>query len=83
VPVAVVLLARLGFVTIDQLKAWRGYFIVGAAIVSAVVTPPDVVSQISLLIPMVILYEIGIWSARAFIRGTTRPEAQAEADKAS
>jgi sec-independent protein translocase protein TatC len=81
VPVAVVLLARLGVVTIEQLKAWRGYFIVGAAIVSAVVTPPDVVSQISLLIPMIILYEIGIIAARAFIRGTARPEAQA--DKAS
>jgi sec-independent protein translocase protein TatC len=81
VPVAVVLLARLGVVTIDQLKAWRGYFIVGAAVVSAVVTPPDVISQISLLIPMIILYEVGIIAARAFIRGTTSPEAQA--DKAS
>ncbi len=81
VPVAVVLLARLGVVTVEQLKAWRGYFVVGAAIVSAVVTPPDVISQISLLVPMVILYEIGIWSARAFIRSTTPSETQA--DKAS
>ena len=81
VPVAVVLLARLGVVTIEQLRAWRGYFIVGAAIVSAIVTPPDVISQISLLIPMIILYEIGIIAARAFIRTTTSPEAQA--DKAS
>jgi sec-independent protein translocase protein TatC len=81
VPVAVVVLARLGVVTIDQLKAWRGYFIVCAAIVSAIVTPPDVISQLSLLGPMIILYEIGIWSAKLFIRSTTQPQAQA--DKAS
>jgi sec-independent protein translocase protein TatC len=80
VPVAVVLLARVGVVTIEQLKAWRGYFIVGAAVVSAIVTPPDVISQISLLIPMIILYEIGIWAARIFIRKTAVPE-EAQADK--
>jgi sec-independent protein translocase protein TatC len=74
VPVAVVVLARLGVVTIEQLKAWRGYFIVGAAVVSAVVTPPDVISQISLLIPMVILYEIGIVAARLFIKHTKAPQ---------
>jgi sec-independent protein translocase protein TatC len=78
VPVAVVVLARLGVVTIDQLKAWRGYFIVGAAVVSAVVTPPDVISQLSLLGPMIILYEIGIVAARIFIRHTKAPEENAE-----
>ncbi len=78
VPVAVVLLARLGVVTIEQLKAWRGYFIVCAAVVSAVVTPPDVISQISLLVPMIILYELGIWAAVIFIRRTASPEAQAD-----
>jgi sec-independent protein translocase protein TatC len=81
VPVAVVLLARLGVVTIEQLKAWRGYFIVGAAVVSAVVTPPDVISQVALLVPMIILYEIGIWSARIFIKQTTRPESADEASR--
>ncbi len=78
VPVAVVVLARLGVVTIEQLKAWRGYFIVGAAVVSAVVTPPDVISQLSLLGPMIILYEIGIIAARIFIRHTKAPEENAE-----
>jgi sec-independent protein translocase protein TatC len=78
VPVAVVVLARLGIVSIDQLKAWRGYFIVGAAVVSAVVTPPDVISQLSLLIPMIVLYEIGIVAARLFIKHTKAPEAEAE-----
>jgi sec-independent protein translocase protein TatC len=78
VPVAVVVLARLGVVTIEQLKAWRGYFIVGAAVVSAVVTPPDVISQLSLLGPMIILYEIGIIAARIFIKHTKAPEESAE-----
>lgn len=82
VPVAVVVLARMGIVSLDQLKAWRGYFIVGAFIVAAIITPPDVVSQLSLAIPMVLLYEVGIWSARLFIRHTRSPEAAAEADQA-
>jgi sec-independent protein translocase protein TatC len=76
VPVAVVVLARLGVVSIEQLKAWRGYFIVGAAIVSAIVTPPDVISQLSLLGPMIVLYEIGIVAARLFIKHTKAPEAE-------
>ena len=78
VPVAVVVLARLRVVTIEQLKAWRGYFIVGAAVVSAVVTPPDVISQLSLLFPMIILYEIGIIAARVFIKHTQAPDAEGE-----
>ena len=78
VPVAVVVLARLRVVTIEQLKAWRGYFIVGAAVVSAIVTPPDVISQLSLLFPMIILYEIGIIAARVFIKHTQAPEPEGE-----
>jgi sec-independent protein translocase protein TatC len=82
VPIAVVVLARLGVVSIAQLRAWRGYFIVGAAIVSAIVTPPDVISQLSLLIPMCILYEIGIVAAQIFIKATKAPE-PASAEKAT
>jgi sec-independent protein translocase protein TatC len=78
VPVAVVVLARMRIVTIEQLRAWRGYFIVGAAVVSAVVTPPDVISQLSLLFPMIILYEIGILAARVFIKHTQAPDAEGE-----
>ena len=74
VPVAVVVLARIGIVTVAQLRQWRGYFIVGAFIVSAVVTPPDVVSQLALAIPMCILYEIGILAAQLFIKHTKAPE---------
>ncbi len=83
VPVAVVVLARIGVVTIEQLRKVRGYFIVGAFIVAAVVTPPDVISQLALAIPMCILYEIGIVAAQVFIKHTKAPEtaAASEADK--
>jgi len=74
VPVAVVVLARMGVVSIEKLKAFRGYFIVCAFIVAAIITPPDVVSQLSLAIPMCLLYEAGIWAARLFIRHTVAPE---------
>ena len=74
VPIAVVVLARLGVVSVEQLKHFRGYFIVLAFVVAAVVTPPDVVSQLALAIPMCLLYELGIWAARAFIKSTTAPE---------
>jgi sec-independent protein translocase protein TatC len=75
VPVAVVLLARMGIVSVDKLKAWRGYFIVVAFIVAAILTPPDVVSQLALAIPMCVLYEVGIWAAQLFIRHTAAPDA--------
>jgi len=81
VPVAVVVLARLGVVPIDKLAKWRGYFIVLAFVVAAIVTPPDVVSQLSLAIPMCLLYEAGIWAARIFIRHTQAPEATGKVEK--
>ncbi len=74
VPIVVVLLARMGFVSVEKLKAFRGYFIVLAFIIAAVVTPPDVVSQLSLALPMCLLYELGIWAAQIFIRHTAAPE---------
>ena len=80
VPIAVIVLARMGIVKIEQLRAWRGYFIVGSFIVAAVVTPPDVISQLALAVPMCILYEIGIIAAKLFIKHTKAPDAEAEAD---
>jgi len=74
VPIVVVLLARMGLVPVDKLKAFRGYFIVIAFIIAAVITPPDVVSQLALAIPMVLLYEVGIWAAVLFIKHTAKPE---------
>jgi sec-independent protein translocase protein TatC len=73
VPIVVVVLARLGFVSIEKLKAFRGYFIVLAFIIAAVITPPDVVSQLALAIPMCLLYEVGIWAAQIFIKTTQPP----------
>ena len=73
VPVVVVVLARLGVVSIEKLKGFRSYFIVLAFIVAAVITPPDIVSQLALAVPMVLLYEIGIWAAQIFIRHTQAP----------
>ncbi len=67
-PVVVVLLVLTGLVNTDQLKEWRGYVIVGIFVVAAVVTPPDVVSQLSLAVPMCFLYEVGIVFARLIER---------------
>jgi sec-independent protein translocase protein TatC len=78
VPIAVVVLARLGVVSLEQLKSFRGYFIVLAFVVAAIVTPPDVVSQLALAIPMCLLYEVGIHAAGLFIRHTKAPEDGAE-----
>jgi sec-independent protein translocase protein TatC len=68
VPVALVVLVKLGVVTVEKLKEWRSYFIVGAFIVAAVVTPPDVVSQLALAIPMCLLYELGILASHLVSR---------------
>jgi sec-independent protein translocase protein TatC len=60
VPVAVVLLVRMGFVTVAKLREVRPYVVVGAFVVGAIFTPPDVVSQFMLAMPLWLLYEAGI-----------------------
>lgn len=60
VPIAVVMMVKMGFVTVAKLKEFRPYVIVGAFVVAAVITPPDVVSQIMLAFPLWVLYEGGI-----------------------
>jgi len=74
VPVVVVVLVLTGIVSVEQLREWRGYVIVAIFIVAAVVTPPDVVSQVSLAVPMCLLYEVGIWAAQFFMKYTKAPE---------
>ncbi|CAN5172957.1 twin-arginine translocase subunit TatC [soil metagenome] len=64
VPIVVVVLVRFGIVEIAKLKEVRPYIVVGAFVVAAVVTPPDVVSQLMLAIPLCLLYELGIQAAR-------------------
>ena len=75
VPIVVVLLARMGVVSIKKLKEIRPYVIVGAFVISAVVTPPDVFSQLILAIPLIVLYEAGIIAARIDRRQGWREEA--------
>jgi sec-independent protein translocase protein TatC len=67
VPIVVVLLVRMNVVTIKKLKEIRPYVIVGAFVISAVVTPPDVFSQLILAVPLIVLYEAGIIAARLFV----------------
>ena len=74
VPVVVVVLVITGMVSVEQLREWRGYVVVAIFVVAAVVTPPDVVSQIALAVPMCLLYEIGIVVAQA-VSKRRKPEA--------
>ncbi|MDI2091494.1 twin-arginine translocase subunit TatC [Commensalibacter oyaizuii] len=63
-PVLLTLLAKVGFVTVAKLKKFRRYAYVIAFVIAAILTPPDVITQISLAVPLIILYEISIFSAR-------------------
>ena len=73
VPVVVVLLNRMGVVSLAQLRQARPYVIVGAFVLAAVITPPDVISQVLLAVPRMVLYEAGLWFCR-FIRPRVRDE---------
>jgi sec-independent protein translocase protein TatC len=75
IPIVVIVLVRMGIVTVEKLREARPYVIVGAFVVAAVVTPPDVLSQFMLAVPMCLLYEAGMFLAR-FVG--VRPKAQSE-----
>ena len=77
IPLIEVVLVRTGVLTVAKLKDVRPYVIVGAFVVAAVVTPPDVISQLLLAIPMCLLYEVGLWAAQLFIRHTQAPDGEA------
>ena len=75
IPIVVWLLVRFGLVSVEKLREARPYVIVGAFVVAAVVTPPDVLSQFMLAVPMCLLYEAGLFLAR-FI--AVRPKQESE-----
>ncbi|QBR04377.1 twin-arginine translocase subunit TatC [Paraburkholderia pallida] len=78
VPIIVVILAAMGIVTVRKLRQIRPYVVVGAFAISAVVTPPDVFSQLILAFPLVILYEIGLIAAGTITRKGGIKERKAE-----
>jgi sec-independent protein translocase protein TatC len=71
VPVAVVILVRMGVVSVAKLKDIRPYMIVGAFVLGAVFTPPDVVSQVMLAVPLWLLYEVGIFVSQWVTKPST------------
>ena len=78
VPVVVVVLVRMGMVPLAKLREIRPYVIVGAFIISAVVTPPDVLSQLLLAVPMTLLYELGLLIARFYVPKVSDDEPAAD-----
>lgn len=78
VPIIVVLLVRFGIASVEKLKQARPYVVVGAFIVAAVFTPPDVLSQLLLAIPLCLLYELGIFLARFVVKPKEADEAAAQ-----
>ena len=77
VPIVVIVLVRMGLVSVEKLKSVRPYVIVGAFVIAAVVTPPDVMSQLFLAVPLCLLFEIGLLVAPLFVRATQAPDADA------
>ena len=75
-PVALVILVQLGWVTPAQLREWRGYAVVGIFVIAALITPPDAISMLLLAVPMCLLYEAGILAARLLAPKTVADAAE-------
>ncbi|HTQ81744.1 MAG TPA: twin-arginine translocase subunit TatC, partial [Pseudolabrys sp.] len=82
-PVILTLLGRVGIITSDQLKSKRRYFVVGAFVLAAVLTPPDVLSQMSLAVPLLLLYEGSILSVRVVEKRAAAEAAAKAAEEAA
>jgi sec-independent protein translocase protein TatC len=84
VPVIVIVLTKVGIVTVAQLREWRPYVIVGAFVIAAVFTPPDVISQFMMAIPLTLLYELGIvlaaWLSKSAAPGESDYQPPSDAD---
>ena len=74
VPIVVMVLNRMGVATYERLVKIRPYVIVGAFVIAAIVTPPDVMSQCLLAVPLVVLYQVGLWCVRLFGKKEPQPE---------
>jgi sec-independent protein translocase protein TatC len=81
IPIVVMVLVRTGLVSVDKLRQARPYVIVGAFVISAIITPPDVLSQFMLAVPMCLLYEAGLFLSR-FITARAKTAPQDSADPA-
>ena len=82
VPIATIILVATGITTVDKLKSWRPYIIVGAFGLGMVLTPPDVISQTLLALPMWLLFEIGLIFSRVLIK-EKESEPEIETDQAT
>jgi sec-independent protein translocase protein TatC len=84
-PVALALLGRVGIVSSDLLRSSRRYAIVGITVLAAIFTPPDIFSMLSLLVPLIFLYEVSIWLVKGIEkkRDKERAEADTEVDAAA
>ncbi len=74
VPIVVVVLVRMGLISVEKLKSFRAYAVVGAFAIAGIITPPDAVSMFALAVPMCLLYEIGMLVAPMFVKATQAPE---------
>ena len=75
IPIVVIVLVRMGIVSVEKLREARPYVVVGAFVIAAIVTPPDVLSQFMLAVPMCLLYEAGLFLAR-FVGVRPKPESE-------
>jgi sec-independent protein translocase protein TatC len=80
-PVVVVVLVRMRVVTVEKLRSFRPYVIVGAFVIGAIFTPPDVLSQLMLAVPLWLLYELGLFLARFVAVPVKEGEAEEAAAK--